>query len=52
MGYSQDCTKPYQLWKKDMIEARKQEMSFMLPNLFTICEGERVNSKTIKFKGE
>ena len=50
MAYPKGCKTPYPVWKKEMIEAKEQEMSFMLPNLFTICEGERVKSKTIKFK--
>lgn len=53
MSYPKGSKQPYSEWKKEMVEAREQEMSFMLPNLFTICEGKRVNSKTIKFnKGE
>lgn len=52
MSYPVGSKIPYSVWKKEMVEAREQEMSFMLPNLFTICEGERVKSKTIKFKGE
>ena len=35
---------------KELKEARRQEMSFMLPNQFTFCFGERIPSKTITFK--
>ena len=34
----------------ELKEARRQEMSFMLPNQFTLCFGERIPSKTITFK--
>ena len=36
--------------KAELIEAREQEMSFMLPNQFTICLGKRVTSKPIIIK--
>ena len=35
---------------KELKEARRQEMSFMLPNQFTFCFGERIPSKTITIK--
>lgn len=34
----------------DLIEQRKLEMSFMLPNQFTFCLGQRINSKPITIK--
>lgn len=35
--------------KKELIEARRQEMEHILPNNFTICLGERIPSKEITF---
>ena len=34
----------------ELIEAREQEMSFMLPNQFTFCMGKKVSSKPIIIK--
>ena len=35
---------------EELIEHRKLEMSFMLPNQFTFCLGQRINSKPITIK--
>lgn len=35
---------------EELIEQRKLEMSFMLPNQFTFCLGQRINSKPITIK--
>lgn len=42
-----------ELTKEDaekLIEQRKLEMSFMLPNQFTICLGQKIYSKPITIK--
>lgn len=36
--------------KLELIEAREQEMSFMLPNHFTFCFDKKVTSKPIIIK--
>ena len=49
MGYDRNSKQTYAEWKSEMIEARKQEMTFLMPNLFTFCEGTRVDGKSALF---
>lgn len=50
MSYPKHSKQSYSDWKKEMVEAREQEMSFMLPNFVTNCEGTWVHSKPIVIK--